>query len=227
MSTQKIALNEEEQKVKKKLGRILIGKNCFFRTTNLVYFGICIVEYSSSHSLLNISLATGMEVSDLVTDLGAVVSKVVPMAYRGNCDLDISGAQQPAGASRICPYCVKICKSAEEKDEHVATSHKDVEKLKNYQLKRIEESNIARDKPKLVKQVQMNNSVWNYVRKLICDKCQKIFYSSIHLRAHHRDEHILFTTDAEAAYTKPDHHLKNCTSTSVSPCMYHPRLVIY
>ena len=207
MSTQKIALNEEEQKVKKKLGRILIGKNCFFRTTNLVYFGICIVEYSSSHSLLNISLATGMEVSDLVTDLGAVVSKVVPMAYRGNCDLDISGAQQPAGASRICPYCVKICKSAEEKDEHVATSHKDVEKLKNYQLKRIEESNA--------------------VRKVICDKCQKIFHSRIHLRAHQKDEHILFTTDAKSAYTKPNHHLQNCTSTSLSPCMYHPRLVIY
>ena len=153
--------------------------------------------------------ATSIEVLDMVTDVkGVVSSKVVPMAYRGNFDLD-------------------ICESAEEKDEHVATSHKDVEKLKNYQLKRIEESNTARDKPKLVKQVQMNNSVWNYVRKLICDKCQKIFYSSIHLRAHHRDEHILFTTDAEAAYTKPDHHLKNCTSTSVSPCMYHPRLVIY
>ena len=131
MSTQKIALNEEEKKIKKILGSILIGKNCFFRTTNLVYFGICIVEYSSSHSLLNISLATGMEVSDLVTDLGAVVSKVVPMAYRGNCDLDILGAQQPAGASRICPYCVKICKSAQEKDEHVAKAHKDVEKESN------------------------------------------------------------------------------------------------
>ena len=213
----------KKKKVKKILGSILIGKNCFFRTPNLVYFGICIVEYSSSHSLLNISLATGMEVSDLITDLGAVVSKVVPMAYRGNCDLDILGAQQPAGASRICPYCVKICKSAEEKDEHVAKAHKDVEK----------ESNAARDEPNIVKHDQISNdvlrnfSVWNYVRKLICDKCQKIFYSSIHLRAHKKDEHILFTTDAEAAYTKPAHHLKNCTSTSVSPCMYHPRLVIY
>ena len=177
--------------------------------------------------------ATGIEVSDLVTDDKAIRSKGVPMDYRGNFDLDISEVQQPADASRICPYCVKICKSAEEKDEHVATSHKDVEKLKNCQLKRIEESNAARDKPNILKHDQISNdvlrnfSVWNYVRKLICDKCQKIFYSSIHLRAHKKDEHILFTTDAEAAYTKPDHHLKNCTSTSVSPCMYHPRLVIY
>ena len=167
--------------------------------------------------------ATGIEVSDLVTDVEAVVSKVVPMAYRGNFDLDISGAQKPAGASRICPYCVKICKSAEDKDKHIATSHKDVEKLKNYQLKRIEESNAASDKPNIIKDDQMSNDV---LRLLKCFKCQMIFHSSIHLRAHQMYKHgrrIFGGYSAEASYSTPIHLLQNCTTTSVSPCIYHPR----
>ena len=161
-------------------------------------------------------MATGIEVSDLVTDDEAIGCKVVPMAYRGNFALDISGAQQ------------KICKSAEEKDENFTTSHKDVEKLKNNQLKTIEESNAARDKANVIKHDQMSNDV---LRVLKCDKCQgdnrKInFHSSIHLRAHQMYKHgqlHIGGYSAEASYSMPNHLLENCTATSVSPCMYHPR----
>ena len=149
--------------------------------------------------------ATSIEVLDMVTDVkGVVSSKVVPMAYRGNFDLD-------------------ICKSAEEKDEHIATSHKDVEKLKNYQLKRIEESNAARDKPSIIKHDPMSN---DGLKVLNCDKCQMIFHSSIHLKAHQMYNHgqlHIGGYSAEASYSKPDHLLQNCTATSVSPCMFHPR----
>ena len=133
-------------------------------------------------------MATGIEVSDLVTDVEAIVSKVVPMAYRGNFDLDISGAQQPAGAS-----------------------------------------NAARDQPNIVKH---HDQMSKYVlRVLKCDKCRKVFHSSIHLRAHQQYKHI-GGYSAEAAYSmsilkqqkqQPDHLLQNCTATSVSQCMYHPR----
>ena len=121
---------------------------------------------------------TGIEVSDLVTDVETIVSKVVPMAYRGNFDLDISGAQQPAGAS-----------------------------------------NAARDQPNIVKHDQMSKYV---LRVLKCDKCRKVFHSRIHLRAHQMYKHT-GGYSAEAANTMSDHLLQNCTTTSVSPCMYHPR----
>ena len=143
--------------------------------------------------------ATSIEVLDMVTDVkGVVSSKVVPMAYRGNFDLD-------------------ICKSAEEK------SHKGVEKLKNYQFKRIEESNAAKDKPNTIKHDPMSN---DELKVLNCDKCQMIFHSSIHLRAHQMYNHgqlHIGGYSAEASYSKPNHLLQNCTATSVSPCMYHPR----
>ena len=130
---------------------------------------------------------TAIEVSDMVTDDETIVSKVVPMAYRGSFDLDISGAQQPAGAS-----------------------------------------NAARDQPNIVKHDQMSKYV---LRVLKCEKCQMVFHSSIHLRAHQQYKHI-GAYSAEAAYSmsilkqqkqQPDHLLQNCTATSVSPCMYHPR----
>jgi hypothetical protein len=159
--------------------------------------------------------AADIEVSDLVSDVEAIVNKTVPMAYRGNFDLDISVA--------YCPYCVMytcICKSSEEKDEHIATSHKDVERLKNCQLKRIEESNAARDKPNVIKHDPMSDDGF---RVLKCDMCQMVFHSSIHLRAHQMYKHLIGGYSAEASYSTPNHILQNCTATSVSLCMYHPR----